>query len=81
MKYLLLLLACIVIVSCQKPRAYVVADITTGLVVNMPLDGNAYDSVSKTTGAINTHGGFYVIADNRHGVGSTAISFFSSDSN
>jgi hypothetical protein len=74
MKYGYLLLLTMLF-SCKKDDVDH-PDIQTGLVVNLPLDGTAYDSISAATGAVHSA----VPATDRHGEIGKAILFTRTDS-
>ncbi len=75
MKSSALLLLTVIIFSCKK-EPNPLPDITTGLVVNIPLNGGAYDSISGVTGV----GYFVTPILNRHGETNMAMQFNRNDS-
>ncbi len=75
MKLSVVIFLLLIVLSCKK-EADSLPDITTGLVVNIPLNGSAYDSISGVTGA-----GYFVIPIfNRHGETNMAMQFNRNDS-
>lgn len=72
--FLITISSLLIFSSCKKDPP--IADITTGLVIDIPLDGNAYEVVSGSTG----NASHVSSAVNRNGEANKAMQFNRSDS-
>ncbi|HUM47621.1 MAG TPA: LamG domain-containing protein [Chitinophagales bacterium] len=75
MKLFLPLLLLFAVIACKK-EAPIVPDITTGLVMNIALDGNAYDSVNAISGIVSKVNPYF----NRHNEPNKSMLFNRNDS-
>ncbi|MEO6167172.1 MAG: LamG domain-containing protein [Chitinophagales bacterium] len=75
MKLFLPLLLFFAFITCKKEEP-IIPDITTGLVMNIPLDGNAYDSVNAISGTMSKVNPY----SNRHGEANKSVIFNRNDS-